>query len=474
MKSNDCEECIMGTALIDRPGDVRLWENGTASDVVAGDVVNLGDRVGVANVVIPVGENGNVSTKGVLKAPLAAVSPSAGEAAYWDPTAKTMTNVAAAGLWFAGWFDRGGTSGDTDCWVRLDGFAAGGAAVSGLATGFGLPVESWRRATEPNEPLPTEVVNWPVALEQARIFDEPGTPVGPAGGAPSADDLGLNDGGWLTAGPALSTQDLKAAGATTEYALIQRQVPADYEPGTALSLRVNAGMNTTAADGSAFVDLEVVRAAAPTVDINTTVAQSINSLIAADFDFILTPTDLVPGDVVNSRVAVTVTDAGGVTAVLGQVYSAELVPSNAHLLVVDPGHGVGNPTLETGDVDSLGAVTRTGRFQFQVRDHYVAGGAAVLRLNANMKTNPADTAATIDAVVVRAADPTTDINPVAAQDMNFLAVDDYDFALDATNLVPGDLLDVVVTVAVNDGATGAPVIGVVNPSDCELLLDVKG
>jgi predicted RecA/RadA family phage recombinase len=443
-----------------KPGKTAAWTNGTAADVVSGQVVSFGaSQVAVATVDIADGETGSVALVGVYEA----TKPTGGGTAFaqggqvfFDLATSMAYNAAATGRVFGGYAHLAATDAQATVEVALAPFADGGGLVSGLATGF------------------TEVVNWRVALEQARIFDEPGTPVGPAGGAPSADDLGLNDGGWMTAGPALSTQDLKAAGATTEYALIQREVPADYEPGTPLSLRVNAGMDTTVADTLAEVDVEVVRAAAPTVDINTTAAQSINSLTAADKDFVLTPTNIVPGDVLNVRVALTVNDGATGTAVLAQVYSAELVPSNAHLLVVDPGHGVGNPTLETGDVDSLGALTRTGRFQFQIPDNYVAGAAAVLRLNAGMKTNVADTAATIDAVVVRAAAPTTDINTTAAQDMNFLAVDDYDFTLDATNLVPGDLLDVVVTVAVNDGATGAPVIGVVNPSDCKLLLDVKG
>jgi hypothetical protein len=167
-----------------------------------------------------------------------------------------------------------------------------------------------------------------------------------------------------------------------------------------------------------------------------------------------------------------VNDGAGLVAVLAQVYSAEIVPSNADLLLVDNGHGTANPTLETGDVKALGAVTRTTRVQYRVPDNYMIGQAATLRLNAEMNTTIADTAATIDAEVTRAAAPGTDICATAAQDMNDLASADFDYTLTPTDLVPGDVLDILVTVAVNDAAGVAAVIGQLNIADSAVLLDV--
>jgi hypothetical protein len=120
-----------------------------------------------------------------------------------------------------------------------------------------------------------------------------------------------------------------------------------------------------------------------------------------------------------------------------------------------------NPVVQTGDLKTLNT-TRTARFQFAVPRDYVAGGAITLRLNAGMVTTVADTAATIAVNCVRTAAPTTDINATTAISINSLTAADCNFTITPTNVVAGDLLDVKITLAVNDGASGTAVIAALN------------
>lgn len=130
------------------------------------------------------------------------------------------------------------------------------------------------------------------------------------------------------------------------------------------------------------------------------------------------------------------------------------------------------PTIETGDLKNAGATTRKTAFQVEIPPEYVAGQALTLRINAGMKTTVASVSATVDAQVARVADPTVDVCATAAQDINNLAAANKDFTITPTNVVPGDLLDVVISVAVNDSGTGTAVIGKINK--VELLADIKG
>lgn len=155
-----------------------------------------------------------------------------------------------------------------------------------------------------------------------RVWDAPST-VLPA--AAANDDLGVYDNTFLTGAPTVETGDLKTAGATTLKARFQWAVPPEYVSGQTLTLRVSAGMKTTVADTTATLDAEVVRQAAPAVDICATNAQSINDLVAANKDFTITPTDVVPGDVLDVVLTVAVNDAATGTAVIGQIKSIAIL-----------------------------------------------------------------------------------------------------------------------------------------------------
>lgn len=162
-----------------------------------------------------------------------------------------------------------------------------------------------------------------VRASDLRVWDAPSTVAVAATAA--NDDLAVVYNTFLTANPSIETGDLKAAGATTRKVGFEFRVPDNYVAGQAITLRINAGMKTTVAGVTATVDAQVARKAAPTVDICATAAQSINSLDAANKDFVLTPTNVVPGDVLQAVLSVAVNDAATGTAVIGKIYSVELI-----------------------------------------------------------------------------------------------------------------------------------------------------
>jgi hypothetical protein len=78
-------------------------------------------------------------------------------------------------------------------------------------------------------------------------------------------------------------------------------------------------------DGTATVDVECYELSAAGVagsDLCATAAQSINSTTSGSDDFTITPTGLSPGDMLDIRVTVAITDAAtgsGVIANISQV-----------------------------------------------------------------------------------------------------------------------------------------------------------
>lgn len=146
--------------------------------------------------------------------------------------------------------------------------------------------------------------------------------------AAANDDLGLVTGTLGTDAPTLQAGDLKAAGATTRYCVLMRELPPEYVDGESVTLRISGGMKTTVSDGTATVDAQVYaldREGGVSADLCATAAQSINNLVFADLDFTITPTALSAGDVLMIRLAIAVDDSSTVTAVIGTVAAAELL-----------------------------------------------------------------------------------------------------------------------------------------------------
>jgi hypothetical protein len=145
------------------------------------------------------------------------------------------------------------------------------------------------------------------------------------------------------------------------------------------------------------------------------------------------------------------------------------------LSVVNGTLGTNAPSLQTEDLRDVGATTRYAHFLVPLPSEYVAGETVQLRFPAGMITNAADTTATLDVECYKSDEDNTvsaDLCETAAQSMNSTTFADLDFTITATNLSPGDMLDVRIAVAVNDAATGDTVIGCV--AAMKRLCDTQG
>lgn len=124
--------------------------------------------------------------------------------------------------------------------------------------------------------------------------------------------------------------------------------------------------------------------------------------------------------------------------------------------------GTSGNRIKTGDVKAAGAVTRRCRFFIPLPDGHEAGEDVQIRCFAGMETTVADVSATIDVEAYEVqADGTlsADLVTTAATTINSLTLANKDFTLTPTNLAPGDVLDVRVSIATNDAASATAVIG---------------
>lgn len=145
------------------------------------------------------------------------------------------------------------------------------------------------------------------------------------------------------------------------------------------------------------------------------------------------------------------------------------------LQVVGGTVGTNAPSLQTEDLQDVGATNRYRRFLVPLPSNYVAGETVVLRFAAGMITNAADTTATLDVECYKSDEDNTvsaDLCETTVQSMNNTVFADLDFVITATALSPSDMLDVRIVVAVNDGATSAEVIGCV--AAIKRLCDTQG
>lgn len=172
-----------------------------------------------------------------------------------------------------------------------------------------------------------ELQAFPIPLTDFRVWNAmqtllPGTPL--------TDDLGLVGGAFGTATPSLRTEDLKAAGATNSYARVLVQLPWEYQAGQTVTLRFKAGMITTASDTTATLDCEAYKLQSDPddaigSDLVSTSATTMNSTTFADIDFVVTPTGLSPGDILDVRVTTGVNDGATATAVIAGITSCKLL-----------------------------------------------------------------------------------------------------------------------------------------------------
>ncbi len=166
-----------------------------------------------------------------------------------------------------------------------------------------------------------DLVVYPIPFSLFRVHDNIAANL-PAAGA--ADDLGLVNNTYLTDTPTLESQDNKAA-TQSNLARVEYPIPAEYVPGQSITLKINAGMLTTISDDTATLDVECVRKAAPSVDLYAGAVVNINSITAADFTFVIVPTNVVVGDVLDIRLTTAIVDAATGTAVIAQLNQVDLL-----------------------------------------------------------------------------------------------------------------------------------------------------
>ncbi len=163
-----------------------------------------------------------------------------------------------------------------------------------------------------------------IPLTWLRVWDAPTTNL-PA--AATSDDLGYPNATWASASPTVTSSDGKAT-TITQYARVRYALPYCYIAGQTVTLRAYAGMNTTVSDTTAQIDFEVFRASGTGgigSDLCSTSITSINSLTNANKDFTIDPATLTPGDELDIRVKITITDSATATAVIGELGKLSLL-----------------------------------------------------------------------------------------------------------------------------------------------------
>jgi hypothetical protein len=163
-----------------------------------------------------------------------------------------------------------------------------------------------------------------IPLTQARVWDAVQTNL-PA--TPASDDLGIITGTWGTNPVRITAGDVKALGSTTRRLYVAIPIPANYEDGQTIQLRIRAKMETTVADVSCTIDAEVYVGSDGSLgsDLVTTSAASMNSLSAANYDFTINATGVDPGDLLEIRLSIASNDAATATAVTPAIYSVSLL-----------------------------------------------------------------------------------------------------------------------------------------------------
>ena len=131
-------------------------------------------------------------------------------------------------------------------------------------------------------------------------------------------------------------------------------------------------------------------------------------------------------------------------------------------------------SYQTGDVKTT-TISRKAGFTVALPQNYVAGQTVVIRTHAGMLTTVSDGAATIDVECWKSSEAATagsDICATGAQSIKSLTLADIDFTITPAGLDAGDILEVVVTIAITDTATGTAVIGILG--SLKLACDTKG
>lgn len=272
------------------------------------------------------------------------------------------------------------------------------------------------------------------------------------------------------------------AGAVTANELV---ASCDYEDGNTKQAKTTV----TTTSGATAVDL--IAPASPGVKqiLNSLIVNNVDTVAAtvtirqvvSSTNFTVRKATLQPGDMMTIKPDGSMevhNSAGGLVTNLGStsvindiidlrsanIFDATTVTQLGTTPASADDFGITMGTLGTSDPTLRGADSKAAsgswnaRFGYRLPSTYIPGQAITLRMVGGMVTTIANGTATLDAVVRRRGAPTVDICATNAQSVNTLADNTIDFTLTPTNCVAGDWLEMIITGAVTDSATGTAVI----------------
>lgn len=137
--------------------------------------------------------------------------------------------------------------------------------------------------------------------------------------------------------------------------------------------------------------------------------------------------------------------------------------------------GTSPPVVSAGDCKALGATSRYARFMVELPECYEAGETVTLSLSAGVVTTVASVSCTVDVEcykIDKIGGIGSDLCTTSATTINSLVFAAKSFTITSSGLVAGDVLDIRLTIAVNDAATATAVTPTIAAVD--LLCDIKG
>lgn len=141
------------------------------------------------------------------------------------------------------------------------------------------------------------------------------------------DEMGIVTGTPGTDVPTLQGVDFGGV-ATDEKCAFEFCLPAEYDAGQSVTVRLRAAMLTTVADAATTVDVECFKSnrdGLAGIDLCSTAAQSINSLTPANLDFTITPTGFAAGDRLVIILAFAGSDTGNLGVMIPEISQVEIL-----------------------------------------------------------------------------------------------------------------------------------------------------
>lgn len=145
--------------------------------------------------------------------------------------------------------------------------------------------------------------------------------------AATSDDLGFVTGTAGTNFPRITAGDVKATSSARKLGFLVG-VPENFEEGQSLAIRIRGAVETTVADTSCTVDMQVYSSdgdGTSSSDLVTTSATTINSLTPVNVDFNIDTSGLVQGQLLYGVATITYVDAATATAVIPAIYGITLL-----------------------------------------------------------------------------------------------------------------------------------------------------